>query len=276
MATIIVTHNPDIDMVNKILNTIKEAADTIIIVDNDSSNKDAIASYCNIITSCNFIEIGFNSGIGYALKIGIRYAISRYNPKWLLLLDDDSILKRRISSIIIEILRKLPNDIGVIRVSYSDDEKCRVYSDYDVMFSGTFIRSEIASTVCCRENFFLDQADYDMYYNIRKLGFKTLLISCRIIEHRLGSNEWIPILSNIVNKPLPYEPPWRLYYIARNSTILLLEQKLDFKTYVFQLSLWSIKSLFKDGIKRSIKAVGLGLLHGLLRRGGYLSKKYFE
>jgi hypothetical protein len=37
-------------------------------------------------------KLKFNSGIAYALKMGIRYSYTKHDPEWFLLLDDETIL----------------------------------------------------------------------------------------------------------------------------------------------------------------------------------------
>ena len=111
------------------------------------------------------------------------------------------------------------------------------------------MKAEIALKSCCREEFFLDQTDHDMYFRIREQGYLTISINCKLVDHKLGQKRWIKVLSNISRKPSDYEPPWRYYYIVRNSTKLLLENRLDFKTYIDQLRYWGIRIIFADGIK---------------------------
>jgi len=76
------------------------------------------------------------------------------------------------------------------------------------------IRADVAVRVCCRDDLFLDQADFDMYSRIRELGYLALGINCGLVDHRLGTMR----LSKILHKLVDYEPPWRYYYIAKNST----------------------------------------------------------
>jgi rhamnosyltransferase len=88
-----------------------------------------------------------------------------------------------------------------------------------------------------------------MYSKIREQGYLIIYINCKLVDHKLGQKRWIKILSNISRKPSDYEPPCRYYYIVRCSTKLLLENRLDFKTYIDQLRYWGIRIIFADGIK---------------------------
>ncbi|MEZ0346403.1 MAG: hypothetical protein ABWK01_07620 [Infirmifilum sp.] len=88
---------------------------------------------------------------------------------------------------------------------------------------------------CCRDDFFLDQADFNIYFEVRGLGYKTIKINCEMLIHGLGVRTWVPFFSHRRRELVEYEPPWRLYYIVKNSTVLLLEGKMDAFTYLMQL-----------------------------------------
>jgi rhamnosyltransferase len=72
-----------------------------------------------------------------------------------------------------------------------------------------------------------------------------------------------------------YEPPWRYYYIIRNSTRLLLEGKMDFAFYMWQLINWGVRILLADGPWRLIKSLGLGIIHAMLNELGYVESRVF-
>ena len=69
----------------------------------------------------------------------------------------------------------------------SADGDCSIGEIRHGIFSGTLIRADIAARVCCKDDFFLDQANHDMYSRIRELVYLTLSINCRLIDHRLGT-----------------------------------------------------------------------------------------
>jgi len=279
VTAIIVSYNPDITRFKIVLSSVSKQVKHMIIVDNNSANKNLIRGLCVKLDNCELIELKFNSGVAYALKMGIRYAYTKHDPEWFLLLDDDTILLdealNKVFNMINSLKPVLRKKIGAILLG-STDGNCDIKEITYGIFSGTLIKAEIALKSCCREEFFLDQADHDMYSRIREQGYLTISINCKLVDHKLGQKRWIKILSNISRKPLDYEPPWRYYYIVRNSTKLLLENRLDFKTYINQLRYWGIRIIFGDGIKAFIKSFGLGLIHALLNKFGYLDRRIFE
>jgi len=78
-----------------------------------------------------------------------------------------------------------------------------IYGD----FSGSMVKGEFAAKSCCRDNFFPDQANFDFYARVRELGYSTLLIKCKPIDHKLGSSQWVPVISDITGSTVPYESP---------------------------------------------------------------------
>jgi rhamnosyltransferase len=278
VAAIIVTYNPKLARFRNVLNSAANQVKHVVIVDNGSVNNHLIKSLCEELHNCIFIEVGSNSGIAHALKIGVQ-TVSKYNPEWILLLDDDTILLNNALNKAVDIINSLPSRviqrIGAVLLG-SSGFTCKVRECRYGVFSGTLIRTEIALRACCRDDFFLDQADHDMYSRIRGLGLITLIIECKLVDHKLGRQMWIPIISHRLHKPVSYEPPWRYYYIVRNSTRLLVEGKMDVVFYINQLIYWGIRILLKDGIRAFIKPLALGLVHGLVNSLGYLNPEVFK
>ena len=132
-----------------------------------------------------------------------------------------------------------------------------------MIFSVTLVKADVAAGVCCRDEFCMDQADFDMYSRIRELGYITLGMKCKLIAHKLGTKRWVPMLRRYV----AYEPPWRYYYIVCNSTKLLCEHKMDIITYIIQLLHWSKGIMLVDGPRKLVKSFGLGIIHALLDVG---------
>ena len=277
VVAIIVTYNPELSRFRYVLNQASKQANHVIIVDNDSKTKDMLKKLCNKTNNCDFVEIGFNSGVAHALRIGIKHSI-KYNPDWLLFLDDDTVLLSNAIVKSLDLINSLPSiiksKVGAVLLG-SSNGKCNInVIDYGP-FSGTLVKASIAERVCCRDDFFLDQADHDVDFNIRRLGYLVLGINCRLINHKLGIKRWIPILSNMLHGSVVYEPPWRYYYIIRNSTRLLIEGKMNVTFYTRQLIDLGIRIFFADGPWTLIKPLGLGIIHTLLNELGYVDPRFF-
>jgi rhamnosyltransferase len=199
VISIIVAYNPDLVRFKQVLESATKQASHVIVIDNGPSNKSLIEDLCRRLNNCEFNEMGFNSGIAHALRQGIKRA-EKYKATWLLFLDDDTILLDDALFKAINKIKSLREDckdkIGAVLLS-SRDSNCGVEEIKYGIFSGTLIRREIALKTCCREEFFLDQADFDMYSRIRELGYLTLVINCKLVDHKLGKKRYIPVISNI-------------------------------------------------------------------------------
>jgi len=91
------------------------------------------------------------------------------------IVDNDSKIK--------DVLRDLCSSVG-------NNGDCGIGEVRYGIFSGTLIRADVAARVCCRDDFFLDQADHDMYPRIREFGYLTLSVNCKLVDHRLGTVRW--------------------------------------------------------------------------------------
>ena len=218
IVAIVVMHNPDLERFRIVIDQVSKQVNRVLMIDNDSKDRDKLRDFCRTAGNCDFVEVGFNSGVAHALRRGISYA-NRYAPDWLLFLDDDTILMdnavdRALG--LIQNYRNLSSRIGAVLLG-SHDGNCGIGEVKYGVFSGTLIRANVAARVCCRDEFFMDQADHDMYSRIRELGYLTLGIKCKLIDHKLGTKRWVPVLRRYV----AYEPPWRYYYIVRDSTVII-------------------------------------------------------
>ncbi|MEM1510301.1 MAG: glycosyltransferase [Thermofilaceae archaeon] len=299
VVSIIVTYNPkDLKLLEVNIKRAWEETQRVIVVDNASANVDAVAYICRKY-QCDLIPLRFNTGISYALRKGVRHAIEKYSPDWILFLDQDTFLLRGAVREALSVYRSLPEHmqrrIGILALSYKN--LCDSHIITEIVYStfaGTLIRADVATIVNFRVNFFLDWADYDLYHEVRSKGYLTILLNRKLMHHRIGIPMIIPLIYNLKLilfkiikiigirnlglEPLPqdvsryifFESSDRYYYIVRNSLILLREKKKDLATFLRDLVLTGITTAFVCGMLVTAKAFGLGIIHGLLGREGVL------
>jgi rhamnosyltransferase len=75
VTAIIVTHNPEIRRFEHVARATSKQVSKVIIIDNNSINRESIESLCNNVGNCELIKLKFNAGIAYALKVGVHYAM---------------------------------------------------------------------------------------------------------------------------------------------------------------------------------------------------------
>lgn len=301
VVAVVVTYNPNLALLEKCLASIKDQVCKIIIVDNASKNIENIIALSKKYR-CDFIENGFNAGVPYALKHGIEYSL-RYLPEWILFLDQDSVVFEGAIAKAIELYRLLPNhlksQVGVIALGQREGQgPCIMREVFYYTFSGTLIKTKLAMEIPFRVNFFLDQADFDLYARVREHGYKTMLIDCKLMQHRIGIPIYIPsvvktkilmvkilkrigirslgniVIRNDVSKVVSYEPPSRYYYIVRNSLILLMEKRKDIVSFITDILWAGLAIIYVDKFDKFLKTLMLGIAHGLSKKEGYLNTIY--
>ena len=87
IGALIVTFNPDIEVLKSNVDAIAKQVDVLVIVDNGSNNLNEIET----LDVENIIALGENKGIAYALNTGMEFLEER-NMDWVLTLDQDSVV----------------------------------------------------------------------------------------------------------------------------------------------------------------------------------------
>jgi len=283
VVAVIWLFNPKIERFAKVLKSIIGQVDKIILVDNNSNNIEHIQYLCESLKrkiDITLLRLRFNSGV-HALNLGMKYACEKFNPTWILLLDQDTVVYRNAVAKVLKVLARLNpyiiDRLGALRMSgkkWSNEGGLRLIEDRYGIFSGCLINARIIKHIRIREDFFLDQADFDFFDRIRNQGFLTIVcLGERLIDHQIGTPLSIRVRLPLIGVIESYEPAWRYYYIVRNSTVLLMEGKLDIVFYLRQLIIYAIPLCFHEGIITFLKTISLALAHGLGRKLGYLNPK---
>ena len=285
IVAIIWTHEPCLPTFSKVISSVVSQVDQVIVIDNASSNYSGIEKICkhyNNSIKISVISLKQNLGVE-ALNIAMSYVTKR-GFKFLLILDQDSILLDAYSMYnVLKIFDKLRNiPIGAIHVTFKELGERVYYVDarsplvpYEI-FSGTLINTQcLYGGLRIRKEFFLDQADFDFFEEMRRNGFLTLLYGKKLMEHKLGEKVRykLPFIGYIT---ITYEKPYRYYYIIRNSTALLLEGKIRSYLYFKQLISYFLALILRRQVLSALKALGLGLVHAFLGLFGVLEYYNYE
>ena len=209
-------------------------------------------------------ENGQNRGVGYSLNTGINWLLENYRSKWILLLDQDTTVEEKE---LVKMVKKL-NSIDVKTtgmVHFSNNpapyELREEFKEVDkIMIDGSLVNADVLQNVKFREEFVVDQIDYDFCHEIRRLGYSILVYLGASMNKSIGKQDKIN----------SYEPLFRMYYISRNSTILLLEGKLGFTAYADQLIRWSSRYLRANGSLSFVAPVISGIKDAVLRNMRYI------
>lgn len=266
IAAIVVTFNPDERLIRSI-SSLVQVVDYILLVDNDSKESDVldqVKQYLNNFKS-EIIFLDSNRGIAGALNYGIAYILNKYNFTYILTMDQDTILNTKNLSVFIKEANERWLNVGLIALgSHGSNKKYQLRVGKYAITSGNLINSEVLTKIKFREEFFMDQVDFNFDYDLRKLGYRIISVKGNLLDHRLGE----------IDGTFSRESPIRIYYMIRNSTVLLMERKLPIHKYILQLVSWSPSSLIEFGVVKYYKIFKNAITDALSRNLGPNNKDF--
>lgn len=253
VAAIIVSYNPDnnlLDSINLLINQVER----IIIVDNgsESEKKKNIKLIRDI--DKKKIEIIFNEenlGIATALNIGVRSALKQ-GYKWILTMDQDSKVGKNMVEKMLEvyngidekerkdILSIFPNfvDERVQSIEENSDMDTYEYVDADIT-SGNLLRSEVFDKVgFFDDSLFIDLVDTDFCMRLNEKNIKMIKVRDAILYHSLGESQSLKSIFGKFNTS--NHSALRRYYMTRNR-FYTWEKYKDLNSFTLNRD----KSLFK-------------------------------
>lgn len=216
IAAVVVFYNPSDKNIKNIDNYI-EVIDKLYVVDNSEDDEIKMKSNKKI----EYVKLGENKGIAYALNVGAKKAIEDgYN--YLLTLDQDSKMNKKIIEEMISFLKSTKEkNIGLISPYQDIDSKEDVLNgDYEdmieVMTSGNIIDLKAYKKIGgFKDWLFIDCVDTDYCMNLHKHGYKVLRLNNIVMKHELGKL----VVHKLFGKEYPCynHNPIRRYYIVRNN-----------------------------------------------------------
>lgn len=263
----IVLYNPDIHRLKENIDAIKNQVDTLILIDNGSSNSADIVTMLRDYPSVVYASNGMNCGIAVALNQIIEKAAENH-CKWVLTLDQDSVCYPELVDNYNTVIKK---EEGIALLSCLIKDRNVEYQlveaetveeiDYCIT-SGTYTNVSIIQSIGgFDEKMFIDMVDYDICYAIRKAGYKVARLNRIGILHEVGKSEKRHFLGKtfvVFN-----HTPIRKYYWVRNSIYLMRKYRLNrLKNYKRILGRMVETILFETNKTHKIKAELRGLIDG--------------
>lgn len=265
LAGVTVLYHPDKSVIENIHSYIDDL-DVLFVVDNTEDPKEDIVSQIKRIPKTQYVPLGDNMGIPYALN----YALKRCeNYPYLLTMDQDSAFpegglkeyKRRIAKIDDE-------DIAAYTVQFTSIKGVvPTISDSKIVkrtiTSGMIVNTQIAKEIGGFADFlFIDAVDYEFCYRVYAYGYKVWLFCGIVLNHQIGMPELHKLLWK--NPIISNHPAIRRYYIARNNLYLLKQYKENMRPFIDDCIKGIIKAmLFEKNKKGKLKATLWGLWDGL-------------
>ncbi len=266
-CAIIVSYNPDIEVLLSLLRQIGTQSD-FLLVDNNSKNIQSFESRCAALTGCIGIEkLSENSGLASAINLGLRRAM-QLEYQFALLFDQDSELGEaffaRMYSAWLESQQLSGAAVGAIgpRIENPENGRCMPFKRFDRMFarsdskpvpdgslyhadflisSGTFLPlANLPDIGLMRDDYFIDNIDLEWCFRALSKGYALYGTSRATLHHRIGEAS-----TNILVRQgmLVKHSPLRAYYSTRNRI------NLYSKSYAPRQ--WKIRDFFRFLLKCS-------------------------
>lgn len=263
----IVLYNPDISRLQENINAIKSQIDKIIFIDNGSKNIDIINQI--LPQDSVLIKNSKNIGIATALNQILQYALDN-DYKWVLTLDQDSVVSNNIGKVYLECINNISDEVGMICCNIKDRNANFVKKNNKQEIDG-YINQCITSASMLRVNawkkiggfddsMFIDSVDFDICINLRNNGWKIYKTFKTQLLHEVGHSKVIKIFGKeylSLN-----HSPFRYYYIARNNIYLgrkygMLLRNIRVLIRIF----WSILFYEEKKINKTVK-IFKGIIDG--------------
>ena len=304
IIAVVVTYQPDMDILEKLLKSLVSQVESVIIVDNGTEMNMALFSEQYSSQQISTLLLGRNMGVAFAQNTGIQEAMKK-GATHVLLMDHDSIPSPDMVSCLIKAEQELIQSgekvaavgprykfhdtnlssyfvrFGLFRFKkiYCTDEGCPEYVPADFLISSGCLISlnALLEIGLMDESLFIDHIDTEWFLRAKSKGFSSFGICDAFMHHHLGDylfNFWFG------KKTLPIHSPLRQYYIFRNS-ILLYKRPYVSRKWVINdvIRLWLMFIIFSTRVsprKEFFVMMTRGIYDGLRgKSGAFLNKSNY-
>lgn len=299
VAAIIVTYNPDFEVLSQLIAKICPQVGICLIVDNTPHEKTA-----NLIkTTYQDVNIKYqwmkdNVGLSTAHNYGIKWA-ENLNKEYVVIFDQDSIPGKSMISEQMHVLndltskgikvssvgpliihKKLNRYMPIARIDryrvrrIVDVENLSISKIYEeVSFpasSGSLIPiSNIQHIGYMDESLFIDHIDTEWHLRATKKGYNPYAALHSTMQHSLGENSYRIWLGKW--RYLSKHKPFRYYYMFRNSILLYKRDYIYFRWLLFDIrrSIQAIIMCFLIKPRyQNLKMITYGIIDGIHGKSG--------
>lgn len=271
IGALIVTFDPDIQVLRLNIVAISSQVDDLVIVDNGSKNVADVEALA--INNINLIKLETNKGIAFALNRGMEYLESKGNL-WALTLDQDSIVPGNLVKKLTQQREYYESDTGILSAKFVDKGQVNyIDKSTDTIIDPLAITSGSLTNISAwrhaggfDEWLFIDTVDHDFNYRLLGLGYKVFKVNSVQFNHSLGEAVNRPFLKKILllkkNSQASDHSAFRQYYIYRNGMVLVKRyaKNKPFKTLKL-IATMRVLLLFKNPVSK-LKAACHGLRDG--------------
>lgn len=241
---IVVTYQPDITALLKILGQLNKETD-FIVIDNGSPEIDRIAESITVYErSTELLRLDDNEGLARALNIGIQKALDN-SYDYIFLFDQDSSLcdlfVERMVGAYLDAVKHSGNGIAAVgpriinpqtmrqtpfklfnRLMLRSDRHFANTQDHFLadflITSGTLLVAQHLSKIgAMKESYFIDNVDLEWCFRAKSMGFDLIGTDAAVLYHAIGERSVNPLVRAGI---MAQHNPSRTYYSSRNRTHL--------------------------------------------------------
>ena len=277
VAAVLVSWNPAIDRLTLVIDALLAQISALVVVDNGSMNAEDIKSLVQSRKNSKLIELSENRGVSAALNVGVDH-LRHLHPSWIVTMDQDSVVDNGAIDRILDAYGELDQatqlQCGILALrAYAGPWRLPLTRLTDglmvvgergdfterrgVITSGNLVRAELFDLTRFDESLFVDQVDFDFCYSVRRIGFLVLEHKAFSMNHVLGERP------TKAKRQHPYENDQRIYYIARNSTRLVMRGRLPLRFYFLQAILFSGAYVSVNGMMSAWR-FGIAFVRGMV------------
>jgi len=251
IGAVIVTYNPQIEVLNGLIANITASVKTVVLSDNGSNNISDIKTLAARFSNITIIELGDNMGIGYAQNRGIEAVFADEAIKGVLLFDHDSQPSPDMVSILGDAYETMTVNgikVGALGPVYMDPRTennypISVFSGFKLIkkypiqgdntpiaasfliSSGSLIpRTTYEKVGDMREDFFIDYIDIEWSFRATYNGLPSYVIPNARMLHIVGDDRM-----KMLGREISIHSPLRRYYLARNSVFMVKTGYIDWR-----------------------------------------------
>lgn len=293
-VAIVVTYQPNLIELTRLLDAIRHQVPVTIVVDNGSTIDvwSFLAGRNDSRTHC--LCLGTNQGVAAAQNAGIAWAREQ-GANFVILFDQDSIPEIGMVALLQRVYQSKMKEgyrVAAVGPRYVDERNCNravfsrlcgmrvltedgagsnvgVLVDF-VISSGSLISLDALSHIgCMTEALFIDQIDIDWGLRAKSIGYQSFGVYNAVMMHSLGEAPLIILGHKLLN-----HSPLRHYYIIRNAIWLIAQPytPLGWQLYFARMILvrYLLYSVCVVPRLAYFTMMTKGLWHGLIGRMGKL------
>ncbi len=275
IASLIITYNPKISQLDNKINYLVNSKKTkILVIDNNSSNKNEIKNYFNSFRDPSIFVIfnDVNIGLSSALNQGFDF-IFKFIPNinWILTLDQDTLISKGYLNYFYENLISYNLDkVAVIAPQVNligksiKQKKVNKWSYVNfAITSGCFIKISSWIEIGGFDDYlFIDGIDHDYCIRLIKNNYKIIKLTELVIDQTIGS----PKIYNLFGLKEIYvfnHNFLRKFFIVRNRIYLTKKHKMNWILSFFSLlKIFLFLILFEDDKIKKIYFYFKGFIYG--------------